>query len=399
MTGTLETGGTAKTTAANYDRVWDKLWVPTLAQVAPGVDPAFPTSATLAEVIVALDPDQTTAADVNMLRSAVSKLEFGTRPLARQTGDTIGANAAISSLIKKLYPLARKPKYDTIFDLGPLIRKAAKWMEGVSAGMAATGGVPSHWPLGAGEFDDLRLKASTFYETPDSRKRARFWVACYLVFFIAFTLRRFRDATRVRVEELVVDDDGVTVVFDSTKTENRTAVRVTGSVTPTVDFVTMTRIYLALTLQRRDGPSGPMFVALSPKANTKSPDGALASSTLSNYVKEVLTEAEVDADYGPYAIRHATVSFLADNGVSEDAIRRLGGWTNDAVFRKFYQRARKARSAVSHVLENAMDASTEEDAHAGAAASHDASAAMPHDAPLLPRRSSRIAAAVGGDNN
>ncbi|XP_052234247.1 uncharacterized protein LOC127846782 isoform X2 [Dreissena polymorpha] len=72
--------------------------------------------------------------------------------------------------------------------------------------------------------------------------------------------------------------------------------------------------------------------------STVSPFKHVSKSTISNWIKKVLTSAGIDKQYKPHSTRSAATSKASKGGVALDQIMAAAGWTNAKTFARFYSR-------------------------------------------------------------
>lgn len=91
--------------------------------------------------------------------------------------------------------------------------------------------------------------------------------------------------------------------------------------------------YVKASDERRKDAEGCLFV------RTRSPFKAIGASTVSRWVKVLLTEASIDTTvYSAHSTRGASASKAAASGVSVENILRSGGWASESVFSRHYRR-------------------------------------------------------------
>lgn len=93
--------------------------------------------------------------------------------------------------------------------------------------------------------------------------------------------------------------------------------------------------YLELTKSFRNNPRTDRLIL-----TTKKPIHNAAASTISRWIRQVLSDSGVDTNvFSAHSTRHASTSAAKRNGVSIDIIKRTAGWSgNSLTFAKFYNR-------------------------------------------------------------
>lgn len=100
--------------------------------------------------------------------------------------------------------------------------------------------------------------------------------------------------------------------------------------------------YVKASDERRKDTEGGLFVS------TRSPFKTIGASTVSRWVKVLLTEAGIDTTvYSAHSTRGASASKAAASGVSVENILRSGGWASESVFARHYRRGLETETDVA----------------------------------------------------
>ncbi|KZS01158.1 Tyrosine recombinase-like protein, partial [Daphnia magna] len=92
--------------------------------------------------------------------------------------------------------------------------------------------------------------------------------------------------------------------------------------------------YLLISDQFRKGiQSDSLFLSL------RAPHHSVGASTLSRWLKATLEETGIDTSiYSAHSTRGASASKAADSGMSIEGILRMGSWSSESTFTRFYRR-------------------------------------------------------------
>lgn len=155
------------------------------------------------------------------------------------------------------------------------------------------------------------------------------------------TAQRVQTLSKIRLSNIKTSTDFIEIVIDDiikTSVYGRPAPKLTIPFFRNKEQICPAKIllvYINVTNQYRNDLQNDYLIL-----TTRKPIHNASSSTISRWIKSVLTKSGIDTSvFSAHSTRHAATSSASRKGVSIDVIKKTAGWTgNSLVFSKFYNR-------------------------------------------------------------
>lgn len=222
--------------------------------------------------------------------------------IALISSEELSTNVHISRFMRGAFKLRpSKPKYETTWDVGPVLEKIAK-----------------DYPLSKLSLHDLTMKT--------------------VMLMALGTAHRVQTLSLISLQNISVSKTGVKIkIPDNIKTSRP------GAYQPLLDLpfleskpelcVASTIIeYIRVTKAIR-GDEDKFFISV------RKPHKAISSQRLSKWIKSFLGSCGIDDVYTAHSTRHASTSRASEKGLNIEIIKKTAGWSQKSgVFAKFYKR-------------------------------------------------------------